>query len=44
MYQDKLDNRLVNAMLHQTFHYKELINTTSVGEFQSRVSKNTQKH
>ena len=35
MYQDKLDNRLVNAMLHQTFHYKDLINTTSIGEFQS---------
>jgi len=35
MYKDKLDNRLVNAMLHQTLHYNELINTTSVGQFQS---------
>ncbi len=35
MYQDKLKNRLVNTMLHQTVHYESLLNTTSIGQFQA---------
>lgn len=33
LYKDKLDNRLVNAQLHQTLHYESLLNTTSIGQF-----------
>lgn len=33
LYQDKLQNRLVDAQLNQTLHYESLLNTTSVGQF-----------
>jgi hypothetical protein len=35
MYKDRLDSRLVNAMAHQTLHYKSLLNTLSVGMYQT---------
>ena len=37
-YKDKLENRLVNAQLHQTLHYESLLNTTSIGRFQENYN------
>ncbi len=34
-YKEKLDNRLVNAMAHQTFHIENFINTLSIGLYQT---------
>ncbi|NEW60875.1 YjbH domain-containing protein [Sulfurovum sp. bin170] len=33
MYSDKLDSRLVNAGVHQTLHYNNILSTTSIGRF-----------
>jgi hypothetical protein len=35
MYNDRVDNRLVNANLHQTLHYKNIFNTISLGRFET---------
>jgi len=31
----KMQSRLVNAMLHQTFHYQNLFNTVSIGKYKT---------
>ena len=33
LFSENLNNRLVNAQLHQTIHYQSLLNTTSIGQF-----------
>jgi len=33
MYSDRVESRVVNVNLHQTFHYKNLFNTISLGKF-----------
>lgn len=35
MYRDKVDSRLVNAGVHQTFHYENIYNTTTLGLFET---------
>ncbi len=35
MFEDRLDSRLVNAMAHQTLHYKSILNTLSAGIYQA---------
>lgn len=34
-YRTKMDSRLVNAMVHQTLHYDQLLNMTSIGQFRT---------
>ncbi len=31
---EKLENRVINTMLHQTFHIKNILNTISIGKYQ----------
>ncbi len=38
MYQDQLESRLVNTMLHQTLHYESILNTTSIGRYQENYN------
>jgi hypothetical protein len=35
MYKDRSDSRLVNAGIHQSFHYNRLFNTTTIGIFET---------
>jgi len=35
IYKDRLDKRFVNAMLHQTVHLESMLNTVSIGQYQS---------
>ena len=35
MYEDQFDSRIVNVMAHQTLHYELLLNTLSVGKYQT---------
>ncbi len=35
MYSNRVDSRLVNANLHQSFHYSTLFNTTTIGKFKT---------
>ena len=34
-YKEQLEGRFVNSMLHQTFHQDSILNTTSIGQYQS---------
>jgi len=34
-YKDRLDSRFVDTLLNQTLHYESILNTTSIGQFQS---------
>ena len=34
-YKDRLDSRFVNTLLNQTLHYESILNTISIGQFQS---------
>ncbi len=34
-YKEQLKNRFVNSMLHQTLHQDSILNTTSIGQYQS---------
>ncbi|MCH9740007.1 MAG: YjbH domain-containing protein [Epsilonproteobacteria bacterium] len=37
-YNENMDSRLVNAMVHQTLHYDKLLNTTSIGKFRTNYN------